>query len=107
MPRAVAQSSTAVASAPDCVTKARSPAFGVRCAKLALMPGGGRDEAEAVRPDDAQKMRLRRFEHRLLERLAFDALALAEAGGDDDGGAAAARAELRDERPARSAAAWR
>ena len=41
MPRAWAQSSTAVATAPDWATKAISPAFGVTGAKLALRPRRG------------------------------------------------------------------
>jgi hypothetical protein len=41
MPRDVAESSTEVAIAPDCATKARWPGFGAMCAKPALRPADG------------------------------------------------------------------
>ena len=49
MRRDLAQSSTAVTSAPDCETKATSPGSASVCAKLAFRPRCGRQQAEAVR----------------------------------------------------------
>src|SRR4029078_9647573 len=55
-----------------------------------------RHEAEAVGSDDAQAMRARGSEHRLLQTLALAMSALAEAGRHDDRRAATAGAQLGD-----------
>jgi hypothetical protein len=56
-----------------------------------------RDEADAVRTEDAHEMRLGRLKHLLLEGMAGSGLAFAEAGGDDDGRPAAALPKLGDQ----------
>jgi hypothetical protein len=55
MRRASAQSSTAVTSAPDCETKAMSPGSASVCAKLALRPSRGRQQADAVGAQDRSR----------------------------------------------------
>ena len=86
----------AVTSAPDWDTKAMLPGGGAVCAKLALSPIAGHEHADAVRAEDAQQMRARSVEHRLLH--APPVLAgLAEAGGDHDSRPGAARAQFGDE----------
>ncbi len=95
--RAVAQSSTAVASAPDWVTKARSPTGGVKCAKLALRPAAGEMRPRQFGPTMRKRCGRAAASIFSLQRLALSPLALPEAGGYDDGGATAPGAELRDE----------
>ncbi len=96
MPRGAAQSSIAVIIAPDWLTKAMSPGGGARCEKLASSPIPRHHDADAVGADEAQQVRARRVERRLLQGAALLAQ-LAEAGGDDDRGLCAARAEFGDE----------
>ena len=86
-----------MASAPDCVTKAMSPAGGVRCAKLALMPAAGEMKPRQFGPTIRRRCGLAADEHVLAERHARLLFARAEAGADHDRRAAAARAELRHE----------
>ena len=80
-------------SAPDWLTKARSPRLRRDMREARVEPDPRHHDADAIRPDDAQEMGLRRLERLLLQRAA--ALAkLAEAGGDHHRGARAAGAEL-------------
>ena len=64
--------------------------------KARVEPDAGHDDADAVRPDEAQQMRPRGVEHGLLQRAARFAQ-FAEPGGDHDSGPGAARAEFGDE----------
>ena len=97
MLRRLAQSSTAVISAPDCETKASRPGRADDGAKLAFRPIPRHQQANAVRPQDAQQMRPGRIQHRLLQADAVPVAGLRQAGGHHDRRARAARAEFGDQ----------
>ena len=75
---------------------------GARCymCEAGVQPGARRHDAQAVRPDDAQQVRLCRVQ-RCLPQCAAAPVAIVvgrtQAGGDDDGGFRAARAQLGDQ----------
>ena len=66
--------------------------------KARIDASAGRHDAEAVRPDDSQQIRLCRIQHRLAYAPALGTLPLSEACCDHDCGAAATRTELADKR---------
>ena len=82
--RRAAHSRSPASTAPDCEISARSPGTAFRAAKLALSFAARRNDAKAVRSDEAQAV-LARLEPCLFGERAG---AMAEPGGDDDGAAA-------------------